>query len=222
MKAKRKTLSDKDLWEPLQRRDINDFVNPLQIVRRGYRGVFDPEARCYEKTAGAFDLEIRRKERIVNRSIRGLFRVKEVMSPRVSFCFAWQVISHKLLRWLIPLFVALAVLGSFLLSLQGSLVFLAIVAAVFGMTAFGFVGHLLSLKKSTLPRILSMPYYFIMVNVYALRGVFKALGGQTEVVWKSARGATTAKQDEWFRQAVGFCVALTFLSLPLLWFIGRY
>src|SRR5690606_22746592 len=89
------------LWEPLQQRDINDFVNPLQIIAKGYRGVFDPEAKCFEETAGSFDKEIARKERIVNRSIRGLMRVRELLNPLHFGVFTLEVISHKLLRWLI-------------------------------------------------------------------------------------------------------------------------
>jgi cellulose synthase/poly-beta-1,6-N-acetylglucosamine synthase-like glycosyltransferase len=92
------------LWEPLQQQDINDFVNPLQIIAKGHRGVFDADARCFEETAGDFDREVARKERIVNRSIRGLMRVAQVMNPTKTGVFAFEVISHKLLRWLIPLF----------------------------------------------------------------------------------------------------------------------
>ena len=76
------------LWEPLQQQDINDFVNPLQIVAKGYRGVFDAEAKCFEETAGDFDREVARKERIVNRSIRGLMRVKATMNQLRSGIFS--------------------------------------------------------------------------------------------------------------------------------------
>ncbi len=31
---------------------INDFLNPLQIVAAGWRAVYEPEAVCYEETAG--------------------------------------------------------------------------------------------------------------------------------------------------------------------------
>ena len=53
----------RQLYEPLQHTDINDFVNPLQIILKGYRGVFEPEAICWEETSGSFRKEFNRKIR---------------------------------------------------------------------------------------------------------------------------------------------------------------
>jgi len=43
------------LYEPLAAEDINDFVNPLQIIAQGYRGVFCAQARAYEDAANDYD-----------------------------------------------------------------------------------------------------------------------------------------------------------------------
>lgn len=176
------------LWEPLQQKDINDFVNPLQIIAKGYRGIFEPEARCFEETAGDFDREIARKERIVNRSIRGLMRVKVVMNPLKSGIFAWEVVSHKLLRWLIPLFLLLGAIGSALLALAGYGLFQLITLGTVTLLVLAGLGHR-SDDKNALPVWLSVPYYFVMVNLYAVRGIVKALQGETQVTWSSARPA---------------------------------
>ncbi|MEQ5814949.1 glycosyltransferase family 2 protein [Marinobacter sp. NFXS11] len=174
------------LWQPLDRKDINDFVNPLQIVLKGYRGVFEPQAQCFEETAGEFDKEIARKERIVNRSIRGLFRVRGVMNPLRTGLFSFMVISHKLLRWLIPLFLAFGGFGSLVLSFYGLVVFKII--ALGGLLTLGLaaIGHLSS-NKNVLPIWISFPYYFIAVNWYAVRGIIRAIQGETQVTWDSAR-----------------------------------
>ena len=180
-----------ELWEPLQQQDINDFVNPLQIIAKGYRGVFDPKARCYEETAGDFGREVARKERIVNRSIRGLMRVKAVMNPRKNGVFAWEVISHKLLRWLIPVFLVLGVAGSALLAAQGLSLFQLITFGSLALLALATAGHL-SKNKNDLPVWLSVPYYFVLVNAYSVRGVLSAVRGETQVTWNSARPAAPA------------------------------
>ena len=174
------------LWQPLHEKDINDFVNPLQIIARGYRGVFEPEARCYEETAGNFDREIERKERIVNRSIRGLLRVKAVMNPLISGIFAWEVISHKLLRWLIPVFLILGVTGSAILGLLGFWLFQVVTLGTVIVLGLALAGHL-QRDKQKLSVWLSVPYYFVMVNLYAVRGIARALRGDTQVTWNSAR-----------------------------------
>ena len=174
------------LWEPLQQKDINDFVNPLQIIARGYRGVFDAEARCFEETAGEFDKEIARKERIVNRSIRGLMRVKATMNPGKVGIFAWEVVSHKLLRWLIPLFLALGALGSLVLALLGIGFFQLVSLGAGVLLGLAFVGHRRA-DKHAMPFWLATPYYFVMVNLYAVKGIVKAMQGETQVTWSSAR-----------------------------------
>ncbi|MBU2875247.1 glycosyltransferase family 2 protein [Marinobacter salexigens] len=175
-----------ELWEPLQQQDINDFVNPLQIIAKGYRGVFDADAKCFEETAGDFDREVARKERIVNRSIRGLMRVGQVMNPAKSGVFAFEVISHKLLRWLIPLFLLTGVAGSVILAFAGIGLFQLISAGAMLMLVLTLVGHL-SKNRNQLPVWVATPYYFVMVNGYAVRGIVKALQGQTQVTWSSAR-----------------------------------
>jgi len=174
------------LWEPLQQQDINDFVNPLQIIAKGYRGVFDAEARCFEETAGDFDREVARKERIVNRSIRGLMRVGQVMNPAKSGVFAFEVISHKLLRWLIPLFLLVGVAGSIVLAFAGFGLFQLITVGTLVILTLTLVGHL-SDNRNQLPTWIATPYYFVMVNGYAVRGIVKAVQGRTQVTWNSAR-----------------------------------
>ncbi|AKO52765.1 glycosyl transferase family 2 [Marinobacter psychrophilus] len=177
-----------ELWEPLQPQDINDFVNPLQIIAKGYRGRFDPRAHCFEETAGDFGREVARKERIVNRSIRGLMQVKAVMNPRKTGIFAWEVVSHKLMRWLIPVFLVVGVAGSALLAAQGLLLFRLITLGSFALLALATAGHL-SKDKNNLPIWLSTPYYFVLVNAYSVRGVLSAARGETQITWSSARPA---------------------------------
>jgi len=182
------------LWQPLQSKDINDFVNPLQIIALGYRGVFDLEARCFEETAGHFEGEIARKERIVNRSIRGLMRVKVTMNPFRVGVFAWQVVSHKLLRWLIPVFLLVAAVGSLLLAMAGVLVFQWLAIFMVACLLLAAAGMLVR-DKNRLPGVVSVPYYFVMVNLYALRGILRALSGETQVTWASARPAQKREQE---------------------------
>jgi len=175
-----------ELWTPMDQKDINDFVNPLQIIARGYRGIFDIDARCVEETAGSFDKEVARKERIVNRSIRGLVRVRSVMNPMKTGVFAWQVISHKLLRWLIPFFLALGLAASSLLAASGLWPFRLITLGALMLVLLAWYGHRAE-DKNQMPFWAATPYYFVMVNLYALRGIWSALRGHTQVTWQSAR-----------------------------------
>lgn len=208
----------RSLWEPLEARDINDFVNPLQIVAKGYRGVFDPQARCFEETAGQFSKEAARKERIVNRSVRGLLRVKEVMNPFRTGWFSVQVISHKLLRWLIPYFAVLGVAGSAILAAQGLWPFQLVVLGALALLGTAAVGYVLQTQPG-LPMVLAFPFYFVMVNLYAMRGIARAVQGQTQVTWSSARPSAeraTASPVKW-QGMLGFAASLVLLLVALGW-----
>lgn len=183
----------KALYEPLDAKDINDFVNPLQIIAKGYRGVFDEQARCYEETAGSFEKEGARKERIVNRSIRGLMKVRQVMNPFKTGLFSLQVISHKLLRWLVPYFLIVAALGSVYLSAQDIHLFQFVVAAMILFFSLALIGYMNS-ENGRASMLVTIPYYFILVNVFSMKGVWRYLLGETQVTWNSARAAGVAGQ----------------------------
>ena len=183
----------KKLFITLDTKDINDFVNPLQIIAQGYRGVFDHEANCLEETAGDFAKEAKRKQRIVNRSFRGLMKVKEVMNPFKFGFFSFEVISHKLLRWLIPVFITIFALGTLYLSYEGIPAFQTITLIGIIFLWLAQIGFLKS-KQTEIAKIFFLPYYFLMVNYYSLIGVITALSGNIQVTWSTHRAGVNAER----------------------------
>jgi cellulose synthase/poly-beta-1,6-N-acetylglucosamine synthase-like glycosyltransferase len=176
----------KNLFLTLDSKDINDFVNPLQIIEQGYRGVFEPNAICLEETAGDFSKEAKRKQRIVNRSFRGLMKVKAVMNPFKFGFFSFEVISHKLLRWLMPIFIVPFAVGSIYLGYQQLDLFK--VTSLLGIVFIWLaqVGYLKA-EQTKISKIFFIPYYFLMVNYYSLMGVITALSGNIQVTWSTPR-----------------------------------
>ncbi len=208
----------RELFIPLDQKDINDFVNPLQIISQGYRGVFEPKAICYEETAGDFDKEYKRKKRIVNRSFRGLLKVKEVMNPFHSGIFSFEVVSHKLLRWLQPVFIVIFALGSLGLGLSGSVFFKFV--STFGI-AFLFLALMGFYKSSSknISKLFFLPYYFIMVNYYSLLGIIEALKGNIQVTWSTPRAQSNQENvTSYSAQLWTSFLSLTLIAfLTLLW-----
>jgi len=199
------------LFIKLDAKDINDFVNPLQIIAQGYRGVFDHEANCQEETAGDFSKEAKRKQRIVNRSFRGLMKVKEVMNPFKFGLFSFEVISHKLLRWLIPVFIISFAFGSLFLSYKNILAFQIITLLGIVFLWLAQVGLLKSRNQHSSP-IFFIPYYFLMVNYYSLLGVLTALAGNIQVTWSTPR----VDANETNRLTMKFFLALIVLNVALI------
>ena len=202
------------LYQPMQQSDINDFVNPLQIVAQGYRGIFDAEAWCTEKPAGHFEKEYSRKVRIANRSFNGFLRVPGACNPLKAGRFAWQLVSHKLLRWFSPFILCLHLAAS--LCAAGT-------RGPAQLLPFGFVlcyGTLALLalvgwfrdKKGRPGRLFSFPYYFVLMNLASATGVLLRLRGTVITTWDTVREQSS-------RQSLS-SRSLPFLLMALLFAMG--
>ena len=176
----------RELYTPLPPEAINDLVTPLQIVTRGYRAVFEPAAIGYEPSAGNFPGEFRRKRRIVNRSWRGVMSVPGVLNPHQAGLFAWQVWSHKVLRWLMLPLVVGAAAGCYVAFPLG---------LVYQLGAWGFVGSLIvagigALVPDHSGRLAQLAHgmmYFYLVNLAAVLGIAMAITGRVETLWTPER-----------------------------------
>lgn len=182
------------LYEPLQESDINDFVNPLQIVAKGYRGIFDPEAWCSERPAGQFNKEFSRKVRIANRSLNGLLRVKETCNPLKSGRFAWQIASHKLFRWFSPYILLLNFLAMLAVEPnQGSGPWALGCAALYGTFALLALSGWWQDKRGRCRTLFYMPYYFALMNVASAIGVLLRVRGEVITTWETVRTDAVAR-----------------------------
>ena len=173
------------LFKALEDSDINDFLNPLQIVARGYRGVFDREAFCYEHSARSFAGEFRRKSRIVNRSLQAVLKVPQVLNPFRVGWFAYQLFTHKVLRWFMPYFLMALLLTSVALTIVQPF-------WLYTITSFGFAFLFLAALLRAFPatselRFVYLAYFFLLGNAAALLGTWRLLRGQRVVVWAPER-----------------------------------
>lgn len=174
----------RELYTPLLPTDINDFLNPLQIIVRGYTGVFEPKAVCYEEAAGSFRQEFRRKVRIVSRSLNALRRIPAVLNPLHNFRHWFLLVSHKLLRWLAPFFMLLLFIAS--LALWQFPVYRAFVLLQIVFYALALVGWYWQ-PSNKLGKLFSLPHYFCMVNLASLIGCVKCFRGDLAGQWTPPR-----------------------------------
>lgn len=175
----------KACYRPMAADALSDFVNPLQIVRQGLRCVYDPEALSVEEAAGSFSGEFRRKVRIVNRAWRGMLSMRTLLNPFRYGFFAVELISHKLLRWLMPFFLLIAfVLNLVLFGVHP--VYQGTLAAQLVFYSLAAIGPLLG-KRRNLPALVYVPFYFCLVNIASAKGILQAHRGKTYTTWSTAR-----------------------------------
>ena len=176
----------RELYRQMPSDALSDFVNPCQIVEGGLLCIYEPSAICYEEAAGSFKKEFARKVRIVNRAWRATMSMKSMMNPLRHGFFSIQLLSHKLLRWLVPVFLLFIFMSSLALSLHHWFYALALTAqiAFYGVSA---AGHALHRRKGSMPRVFYIPFYFCLVNVASARGIIQAYSGKTYTTWSTAR-----------------------------------
>lgn len=175
----------RSLYQPMRPDALSDFVNPLQVVRGGHRCVYEPAARSYERAADDFSKEFRRKVRIVNRAWRALFRLRELLNPLRHGLFAVQLVSHKLLRWLVPVLLVALFGATVAVAGKGGIYAFALAGQVAFYALAGF-GYLLR-RRPSMPSLLSIPFYFCLVNVASAVGILDAFRGKTYTTWTTAR-----------------------------------
>jgi cellulose synthase/poly-beta-1,6-N-acetylglucosamine synthase-like glycosyltransferase len=179
----------KELFEPLAAEDINDFLLPLKVIVKGFRGIFDPTAICFEDAAPDFQGEFRRKYRIVNRSLRAVTKVPQALNPFKVGGFAGLLFAHKVMRWFAPLFLVVMLVCS------GGLAFAELIdrqpggySLLFSLQVAGYAtAALYLLPPFRKIRLVYVAYYFLLVNVAAAYGIALLLSGRTVGVWKPQR-----------------------------------
>jgi cellulose synthase/poly-beta-1,6-N-acetylglucosamine synthase-like glycosyltransferase len=170
----------RELWKTLPDDAINDFLNPLQIVEAGWRGIYEPQAVCYEETSGRFKSEYRRRVRIVSRSWRAVFQAHGVLNPFRVGLFSWCLVSHKVLRWNAGVFATIAAIAAVAL--------LAEAVAKWPRPALVAIGAAAVMAITPLGRrVVSMAAYFWVINAASFIGVAKGTFGRVSGVWSTPR-----------------------------------
>ncbi len=172
----------KDLYRPLEDQDINDFVIPLNVVGQNRRVVLDPEVYCLEEPAQGKGREFSRQARITNRTLGAIWRNARFLNPFRYGSFAFFLLSHKVLRFMVPFFALGALLTSLLL-ISAGLIFVLVFA---GMCMFILVGMggLLGLNHS---RLVNLCATFLLTNLAQAAGWFRFVTGRADTLWTPQR-----------------------------------
>lgn len=176
----------RELYTPLRPDAINDLMIPLQIVLRGYRAIFEPAAVGLEPSAGHFKGEFRRKRRIVNRSWRCVMSMPQVLGSGSGAMFAWQVWSHKVLRWLVLPLIVVAAFGC-LLGYSSGVEYRLIGGGILGSLLVSVLGALMPNRWGGISRLAQGVMYFYLVNLAAVLGIGTAMTGRVEMLWTPER-----------------------------------
>lgn len=159
----------------------SDFACALLTIRGSQIAVSDSRVRGIYKDIKDPSKEYRRKVRTAVRGMAGLAHMAAVLNPFRYRVFAFQVWSHKVMRWLVPWF---------LLGLLGSSIALRADGAIYQFALWAqLVAYLLVLLAHFVARvrqigILRIAYYFVQANAALAHAALLFLAGKRIVVWE--------------------------------------
>ena len=175
------------LYASLNVYDINDFVLPLNIVKQGYRGIFDESVLCKENAADSTQGEFKRQMRITAEEVGNLVMPQSLLGDVVYPIFSLKLFSHKLLKFMGPLFILSLLISSAVLAFSGKMMFYRlglVVQLLLYVLAFSGLQRKRYLFVS---RAASFANMFLVVNFAYLVGWYKVIKGETFVSWSPER-----------------------------------
>lgn len=175
----------RSLFHPLRDVDINDLVIPFSIVRQGLRVIAEPGAFCTEHSAQDPAGEFRRQVRIANRTIRAIVSHRDMLNPLKFGFYAFEILSHKLVKLLVP-FALLTALACNLILLRHGTLYLTTLGLQAGLYMFALFG-VWTRDGRTRPRLVGLAHTFTVVNAAMLVGWVRYLRGESYLTWTTVR-----------------------------------
>ena len=176
--ARREVCEDWDIYVP------SDFNTALNSAKKGLVAVTCPDVVGIYKDVKDPGLEYRRKMRTVIRGITAITRHPEVLDPFRMGMFAFQVWSHKIMRWGVPWFMAAFFVVTLMLQGQGPVYTTALAAQVafYGLALLGWLSS--RLRQNTLVKIV---FFFVQTNLALAQATVQFLLGKRMTVWTPSK-----------------------------------
>ncbi|MCK5075844.1 MAG: glycosyltransferase family 2 protein, partial [Calditrichia bacterium] len=159
----------------------SDFRTMLNTAKLGMRGISNPEAKGFYKNIADENKEFDRKVRTILRGITVYFKHLELLNIFKYGLFSYQYFCHKLLRWLVPLFLIMALLFNISL-ITYNVFYLSLFILQFVFYGLAIAGNA---KENLLNNfVFKIPLYFVRVNLGILFAWIKYFKGERVVMWK--------------------------------------
>jgi cellulose synthase/poly-beta-1,6-N-acetylglucosamine synthase-like glycosyltransferase len=171
----------REAYLPLAPSGSHDLSFPFELAKRGLRSLYVPQARAQEKMVPTLEGEFARKRRMMV----GLWDIvvgEGMLSPRgYPPLFAFELASHRLLRYLSPFLHLVALLANAALLGEGW-VYIATFAAQVALLAAALLGRPLPLAPFRIAR------YYVMTTASIAAGLWDRARRGAPGTWEKAEG----------------------------------
>ncbi|NPV76045.1 MAG: glycosyltransferase family 2 protein [Anaerolineae bacterium] len=184
----------------------DDFYILMQILRQGYRLIYEPMALSYEEVSATAADEIVRRARIIAGRYQAISMAAKLL-PWKNPLVVWQIFSHKFLRPFVPVMMILAFLSNLIAIIWPPVAtstrwlwlsspfnqYLFLLQCLFYLMAL--LGNVTQ-KEDWIGKILYLPSFLVNSNFAALIGLFRYLARKQKVTWKKVnRQSNTAFKE---------------------------
>ena len=161
-----------------------DFLSVLDTVRSGHRAVCEPAARGAMTATSSQRAEFSRKARTFLRGLTALFGNAALLNPFRYPAFSFILWSHKLMRWLGPVSLALCLVSAFALRHQPLYAFMLYAQLAFYAMALAALAWPATVGRFGPARISG---FFLLVNAAAGQALLQWLAGVRQEIWEPTR-----------------------------------
>lgn len=175
----------KSAYVPLYHEACSDFLIATTMVRQHLRAVFEPGAICTEEPNREAHKELGVRVRISAQTLADLWRNRAVLNPLQYGFYSIQLLSHKVMRYLAPVFLILAFFSSAALapgSLPYALAFL-VQSFIYASAVIGWIIERAGMSS----RLTAIPQYFVIGNLASLIALGQLLRGERYTRWEPVR-----------------------------------
>jgi hypothetical protein len=177
-------------YVPLYHEACSDFIIATKMVEQGLRAVYEPKAVCEEETNRRVDRELKMRVRVIAQTLTDLWRHRAMLNPFKAGFYAVQLLSHKVMRYLVPFFLIALMATSAVLAF-GSWGYRLVFAAQAACYLTAMLAWLLE-RAHIHNRLLAMPQYFVLANLASLIAFVQFLRGERYAQWEPIREGRSA------------------------------
>lgn len=180
----------RSLYQPVETDTIiDDHMIAMRIAEKGYIIAYEPEAYAMETASANSKEELKRKIRIAAGGIQSILRLKKSANPFHNPVFAFQYISHRVLRWTItPFLLILLLIANIIIVLKDGApvtydIFLIGQGVFYVLAILGYFFE----KRNIKIKAIFIPYYFCLMNYAVVAGIIKFYRKKQNAAWEKSK-----------------------------------
>lgn len=158
----------------------SDFCMLIEARKSGLRGVHSDSVIAEYKAVVSSEAEFSRKVRTVVRGMRSVWLYKKDLYIPTDKFLLFQILSHKICRWLVPFFMIFSFVASFILFLN-SVIWMLIFVGYVLLFGLALKGHLDAASRENI--FVKLSLFLVLSNLGILIAWFKFLTGDKQVSW---------------------------------------